>query len=274
MAREAGEQAIRDDVADPLDAGTALAALAQAQAQAQAQGRPVSDSVADPAALAAGQSAVALEAAMATLSARWSPERGRGFTLIEVAAGFAFRSHRRFAPLLQSLRPQRPQRLSKPALETLAIVAYQQPATKPEVDDIRGVDCAATLKVLLDRGLVRIVGKREEPGRPSLYGTTVSFLDTFCLPNLAQLPNLRDLVELQQAAAEADAEGAPESSLAQLSATAKQLRLGEEAAVDELDGAMQALGRTELETRTALAGEGIGLQGEDAAPLAAPILPC
>jgi segregation and condensation protein B len=75
-------------------------------------------------------------------------------------------------------------------LETMAIVAYRQPVTRPEIDDIRGVDCGPVLKTLLDRGLIRIIGKKEEVGRPMLYGTTPEFLRLFGLTSLAELPAL------------------------------------------------------------------------------------
>jgi segregation and condensation protein B len=81
-------------------------------------------------------------------------------------------------------------------LETLSIVAYRQPITRPEIDDVRGVDCGPVLKTLLDRGLVRMIGKKEEVGRPILYGTTPEFLRIFSLKDLAELPTLREFHEL------------------------------------------------------------------------------
>ena len=83
-------------------------------------------------------------------------------------------------------------------LETLAIVAYRQPITRPEIEDIRGVDCGGVLRLLLDRTLVRILGKKEEAGRPILYGTTKQFLEFFHLKDLAQLPTLREFTELTE----------------------------------------------------------------------------
>src|SRR5262249_40363325 len=79
---------------------------------------------------------------------------------------------------------------------TLAIIAYRQPITRPEIDDIRGVDSTATLKLLIDRMLIRVLGKREEVGRPMLYGTTKEFLDFFSLGDLRELPTLREYSEL------------------------------------------------------------------------------
>ena len=83
-------------------------------------------------------------------------------------------------------------------LETLAIVAYRQPVTRPEIDEIRGVDCGPVLKTLLERSLVRIIGKKEEVGRPILYGTTPEFLRTFSLQDLTELPTLREFHELRR----------------------------------------------------------------------------
>jgi segregation and condensation protein B len=97
---------------------------------------------------------------------------------------------------VQQLIAGRPVRLSRAQLETLAIIAYRQPITRPEIDDIRGVDSSATLKLLIDRMLIRALGKREEVGRPTLYGTTKEFLDFFSLGDLRELPTLREYSEL------------------------------------------------------------------------------
>src|SRR5262249_55665384 len=91
---------------------------------------------------------------------------------------------------------KRPVRMTRAQLETLAIVAYRQPITRPEVDDVRGVDSGPVLHTLLDRDLVKILGKKDEPGRPLLYGTTRSFLEFFGLKSLKDLPNLREFTEL------------------------------------------------------------------------------
>jgi segregation and condensation protein B len=152
-------------------------------------------------------------------------------------------------------------RLSRAALETLAIVAYRQPVTKPEVDHIRGVDCSSPIHLLLDRGLVRITGKREEPGRPMLYGTTKAFLSFFNLSNLAQLPTLREYHELTEDSKEelAEFDGITVEDLAE---NAQQLGLGDDEAADKLEEAMAQLKQTEGSTRSALEAEGITLQDE------------
>jgi segregation and condensation protein B len=130
---------------------------------------------------------------LAELSAEY---HARGFRLDEVAGGFAFRTSPAFAPFVREMAEKKPIRMSRAQIETLAIVAYRQPITRPEVDDVRGVDSGAVLKSLLERDLVRILGKKEEPGRPMLYGTTPQFLEFFGLKSLGDLPTLREFTEL------------------------------------------------------------------------------
>jgi segregation and condensation protein B len=120
----------------------------------------------------------------------------RGIVLDEIAGGWMFRTNVEFAPFVRELTSERPVRLTRAQVETLAIVAYRQPVTRPEVDDIRGVDSGATLKLLLERDLLRILGKKDEPGRPILYGTTSQFLEFFGLKSLKDLPTLREFTEL------------------------------------------------------------------------------
>ncbi|HEY3236914.1 MAG TPA: SMC-Scp complex subunit ScpB [Polyangiaceae bacterium] len=121
---------------------------------------------------------------------------GRGLRIEEVGGGVVFRTNAIYAGSVRNFLAQRPVRLSRAQLETLAIVAYRQPITRPEVDDIRGVDSGPVLKGLLERELVRILGKKDEPGRPMLYGTTPTFLEFFGLQSLEQLPTLREFTEL------------------------------------------------------------------------------
>jgi segregation and condensation protein B len=120
----------------------------------------------------------------------------RGIVLDEVAGGWLFRTNAQYAPFVRELTGGRPVRLSRAQLETLAIAAYRQPITRPEIDVIRGVDSGATLKLLLERDLVRILGKKDEPGRPLLYGTTTHFLEFFNMKSLKDLPTLREFTEL------------------------------------------------------------------------------
>ena len=134
-----------------------------------------------------------LEQALAELADDY---RERGLVLHQVSGGYQFRTGTQWAPWVQQLIAGRPMRLSRAQLETLAIIAYRQPITRPEIDDIRGVDSSATLKLLIDRALIRILGKKEEVGRPMLYGTTKEFLDFFSLGDLRELPTLREYSEL------------------------------------------------------------------------------
>lgn len=122
--------------------------------------------------------------------------RPRGVRLDEIAGGWLFRTNPAYAPFLRELTGQKPVKMSRAQIETLAIVAYRQPVTRPEVDEIRGVDSGPVLKALLERDLVRIMGKKEEPGRPLLYGTTSQFLHFFGLNTLRELPTLREFTEL------------------------------------------------------------------------------
>jgi segregation and condensation protein B len=124
--------------------------------------------------------------------------RGAGIRLVEVAKGYQLRSVPRAAPYIAHMRGEQPFRLSKAAVETLAIVAYRQPVTKAEVDDIRGVDCGGVLRSLLEKQLLKHMGRKEElPGRPIIFGTSDRFLEVFGLKDLSDLPTLRDLRELQ-----------------------------------------------------------------------------
>ena len=131
------------------------------------------------------------------LVARLQDERRlSGVRLEQVADGLVLRTNPIYAEYLRGYLAQRPVRLSRAQLETLSIVAYRQPITRPEMDDIRGVDCGPVLKGLLERDLVRILGKKDEPGRPMLYGTTPHFLAFFNLRSLQELPTLKEFTEL------------------------------------------------------------------------------
>jgi segregation and condensation protein B len=122
----------------------------------------------------------------------------RGIRLVAVAGGFAFRTAPEVAEYVREATAQRPVKLTRAQLETLAILAYRQPMTRPEIDEVRGVDSGPVLKLLLERHLVRILGKKEEPGRPLLYGTTPTFLELFGLRSIRDLPTLREFTELTE----------------------------------------------------------------------------
>jgi segregation and condensation protein B len=120
----------------------------------------------------------------------------RGVHLYFVAGGYQFRSARESADFVKTLVAPKPMRLTRAQLEALAIVAYRQPLTRPEVDDVRGVDSGSALKMLTDRGLVKILGRKDEPGRPLVYGTTPGFLEFFGLSGLKDLPTLQEFSDL------------------------------------------------------------------------------
>jgi segregation and condensation protein B len=145
------------------------------------------------------------------LNAEYAEHR-RAFEISHVGGGYQIRTLPEFAAYLQQVQPTRPLRLSRAALETLAIVAYRQPVTRGEVEHIRGVDAGAVMRSLLERKLVRIAGHREVAGRPLLYGTSRRFLEVFGLATLGDLPTLRDLKELASEDAPLSGAGPSDSS--------------------------------------------------------------
>ena len=149
-----------------------------------------------------GLNAAGARAIVAELRADYDREQ-RGFELVEVAGAYRVRTRPELADLVSRLDLERPARLSRAALETLAVVAYRQPVTRGEIEQVRGVDCGPVVRNLLERHLLRLAGHRDVPGRPMLYGTTRRFLELFGLASLEDLPSLRDLDELVRAAAAA-----------------------------------------------------------------------
>jgi segregation and condensation protein B len=125
-------------------------------------------------------------------------ERKGGFQLCEVASGWQFRSRPDLAPWIKKMRGLKPSMLSPAALETLAVIAYRQPVVKADIDRVRGVDVSGALKGLLEKKLVRMLGRKDVPGKPIMYGTSKKFLEVFNLKDLSELPTLRELKELQE----------------------------------------------------------------------------
>ena len=121
----------------------------------------------------------------------------RGLTIAEVAGGWQLQTDSDNALWVGRLLQARPIRLSRPSLETLAMVAYKQPVTKAEIDDIRGVDSGGVLKTLLDYGFIRIAGRKDVPGKPLIYGTDRRFMEFFRMKSLSELPTLREMEEIQ-----------------------------------------------------------------------------
>ena len=198
---------------------------------------------------ATGLEVARIEKALDQLSGQYR-EGLAGIVLHEVAGGWQLRTSPVNTEFARRFLRVKPQRLTRAALETLAIAAYRQPVTRPEIEEIRGVDCGAVLKALLERRLVKILGKKEEPGRPILYGTTREFLEFFALKDLASLPTLREFHELSEEhrdiVEQETAEPAPagiEGIVADLSddklrAELEAKRAEGEAALDELERAM------------------------------------
>jgi segregation and condensation protein B len=144
--------------------------------------------------------------------------RQGGFYLNQVAGGYQIRTRSEYTQWIKRLLQPRPLRLSKAALETLAIIAYKQPVIRSDVEHIRGVDCGGVLRVLLERKFIRVLGRKEIPGRPLIYATTKRFLEVFDLKNLKDLPTPKEIEEFGSALAENmdatadDAQREPESS--------------------------------------------------------------
>jgi len=121
---------------------------------------------------------------------------GRGIVLAQVAGGYQLRSRPENADYIRRLTKSRGVKFSQSALETLSIIAYRQPITRAEVEYLRGVDSGGVLKSLLEKKLLRILGKKDVPGKPLIYGTTREFLELFGLKDLASLPTLKEIQEL------------------------------------------------------------------------------
>jgi segregation and condensation protein B len=122
----------------------------------------------------------------------------KGILIEEVAGGYQIRTRPEFAPWLRRLFKIGYQKLSKASMETLAMVAYKQPITRMEIEELRGVDSGGVLKTLMDRNLIKIIGRKELPGRPVVYGTTKEFLEVFDLKDLACLPTLKEIITSQE----------------------------------------------------------------------------
>ena len=138
-----------------------------------------------------------LQAALTELQAIYAPGSG-GVALVDLGGRWQLRTEPQVGAYVRRMLQVKPLRLTRAALETLSIIAYRQPITRPEMEDLRGVDCGAVTKALLERKLIRILGKKDEPGRPLLFGTTKEFLELFNLRDLTQLPTLREFQELSE----------------------------------------------------------------------------
>jgi segregation and condensation protein B len=147
-------------------------------------------------------------------------DSGRSFEVRESAAGWQLVTRAEFAPWLRQLFPENRQaRLSAPAMETLAIIAYRQPITRADIEAVRGVAVDGVMQTLLDRGLIRIAGRSDIPGRPLLYETTQFFMEHFGLKNLDDLPNASELRRIQLPTATPPAQEPTETATPEPAAT-------------------------------------------------------
>jgi len=198
-----------------------------------------------------------------------------GVVLQEVAGGWQLRTAPECAAFARRFLKVKPQRLTRAALETLAIIAYRQPVTRPEIEEIRGVDSGAVVKALLERKLIKILGKKEEPGRPILYGTSREFLEFFSLKDLASLPTLREFHELSEEHREIVEKEAPpervegivdELSDTALQATLEARRAEGDQALAELERAMDQADQKGKAAAAALTAEKPDPEGSEPAP--------
>ena len=173
-----------------------------------------------------GAQAGQIRQALEELEAEYATRQG-GFFLNQVAGGYQFRTRPEHMEWIKRLLQPKPLHLSKAALETLAIIAYKQPVIRSDIEYIRGVDCGGVLRVLLERKFIRVLGRRELPGRPLIYATTKHFLEIFGLKNLEDLPTPKEIEEfgssLSQEIEASDREEAGAISAAKSEAAAADL---------------------------------------------------
>jgi segregation and condensation protein B len=164
-----------------------------------------------------------IKSALQVLADRYE-SRGGGFSLFEVAGGWQLRSRPEYNPWIKRMLQPSPQRLSKPALETLAIVAYNQPIIRADIEHIRGVDCGGVLRQLMERKLIRVLGRKEIPGRPLIYATTKLFLEIFGLKDLRDLPSPKEIEEMASTMEEVKPDGPEEADMLQSLAESEHFR--------------------------------------------------
>jgi segregation and condensation protein B len=159
-----------------------------------------------------GAETKALRETLEELMVDYETRKG-GFYLSPVAGGYQIRTRPEYTEWIKRLLQPKPQRLSKAALETLAIVAYKQPVIRADIEQLRGVDCGGVLRVLLERKFIRVLGRKEIPGRPLIYATTKRFLEVFGLKNLKDLPTPKEIEEFGSTLSEEMDELADEDQL-------------------------------------------------------------
>lgn len=173
-----------------------------------------------------------------------------GVELVTVAQGYQLRTKHDVSDCLRDEKLDTPMRLTPSSLETLAIVAYEQPATRQRVEEIRGVDSGGVLKTLLEKGFIKVVGRSDEPGRPLVYGTSKKFLEVFTLNSLKDLPTLEDYHSLQLASSDGKVDAVSDDvpEIAELiDDEVVDLTASEKEILDDLDSSLQHLKNVEKE---------------------------
>ena len=175
-----------------------------------------------------------LTAALELLGADYA---SRGIELIEVASGWRIQVRERTAEIVSRLWQERPSRYSRALLETLALIAYRQPITRSEIEEIRGVSISSTImRTLQERNWIRIVGHREVPGRPELLGTTREFLDYFGLKSLDQLPTLAELKDVETIGVQLELPGGEATAASEQVETETEMEAAADVPATEYEG--------------------------------------
>lgn len=188
-----------------------------------------------------------------------------GFLLEEVAGGFQFRTNPEFSPWLRKFFKIGMQKISKAAMESLAVIAYKQPVTRGEIEAVRGVDSGGVLATLMEKRFIKIVGRKEVPGRPVVYGTTKEFLETFDLKDLSCLPTLKDIQKMEEEYAQTEGQGTAEAAVEDRVQGAEEAGGGIETEVQEPVRSRQAR-RPEGEETEAGAEDDHGADWEETDP--------
>jgi segregation and condensation protein B len=193
--------------------------------------------------------------ALAAMAAEYATN-GRGIVLEEVAGGYQLRTPKEHALFVRRLLAAKPPRLSRPLMETLAIIAYRQPITRPEIEQLRGVDSGGVLETLLERSLIKVAGRKETAGRPMMYATSGEFLELFGLKSLESLPDLEEFRALGGAPGTGDETG----TAGELRAEAEESRPEASPIAEDRNAVTQDQNAVEGAPEIANASEGIDAQ--------------
>lgn len=188
-----------------------------------------------------------IEQTLAVLMQDYNENSSRGLLLREVGGGYQFVTKPELAGVVQKLNVEKPKTLSQASLETLAIVAYRQPVVRSEIEQIRGVDSGGVLKTLLERGFIRIVGRKEEAGQPLIYGTTPAFLELFHLTNLEELPSMKEVEQIVEEQNRPQIEPEEERMVEEeiIASLSEGEALAEDQVIQELESSLKTLRKLE-----------------------------